>query len=477
MRINHRILFLLSILFICQNSLTAFTNSFSIVQDTIPTSNMEYKGNRIMVKSIKVIKKRGNKIKIEYNLVNSGRNKIKLGKNKNIPNDLIIVFDKSLDENNLLASKSAIIENLKTQSISIRPGQLIMGNKLKFEYSDLPPSDRIADSTPDKTTNTPKEKETPQKEKETQKEMPNTENVVAVESEKTEIENKNTETESTHPVDNTNTKFDEAVKDIVVAVPLPEDLNKEAEPDTTTLGETILTQENQVPHQGEMLETETILEVVKTENEKTTEETIAESVQEIPKENFPKEKKESTPQAENKQETLPQEQQCADLVMQNVHIVKKKKRYVTIECTITNVGNTPVALFEKTKKDANYIAIQAHLTRSNKLTKGAIFVKGFFIKKALKDKQGILAPNENITQKIKIETSKLTKFTPVLCISLDPFHVVKECNELNNLAFINIAEQDAPSSTNPTPVLKKSNSNEKGEWSEAMNNGQLKIEN
>ena len=454
MVINQRTLFLLFTFFICQHSLAAFSYSFLSTQDTIPVSNVEYMGNRIIVKSIKIVKKRGSKIKIEYNLVNSGRNKIRLGKGKNIPNDLIILFDKSLEENELLASKASFIENLKNQSISIRPGQLMMKNKLKFEYSAIPPSDRIAEKTSSNEENTSQENETIAQENEITKE------------EKIEIENTNT------PIDSEKTTFEEAVKDIVIEVPLPKDMDKKMEEPDVELGETILVQEDTVSNQEEILETETVLTPSKNEDNN-----VFDIIETLPlyteKEIKTKESNKEEIIVKKEEEnvvTISQEKQCADLVMQNVHIIKKKKRYVTIECTITNIGNIPISLFGESKKEADNIAVQAHLTRSGKLTKGAIFVKGFFIKKGLKDKKGTLAPNESFTQKIKIETSKLTKFTPVLTISLDPFHIVKECNELNNVVFINLTEEDAPSS-NPTPIL-EFESTEKGELSKTVGNEQ-----
>jgi len=82
MKIVQKLAFVLITLIICQYQLAASSHSHfsNNLIDTIPQIEPEYKGNRIVVKSIKVIKKKGKNYKIEYKLVNNGRNKIKLGK-------------------------------------------------------------------------------------------------------------------------------------------------------------------------------------------------------------------------------------------------------------------------------------------------------------------------------------------------------------------------------------------------------------
>ena len=56
-------------------------------------------------------------------------------------------------------------------------------------------------------------------------------------------------------------------------------------------------------------------------------------------------------------------------------------------------------------KEGDNIAISAHFTRSEKLTRGAIQAKLMYIKKGMKSKDGVLKPNESFTQKLKSEHS------------------------------------------------------------------------
>lgn len=385
MNIVQKLLLVFTILICCQFQSEANKNHFSInsLLDTIPDPIIEYKGNRIMVKSIKVLKKKGKNYKIEYKLVNTGRNKIKLGKSINIPKDLIFQFDNSLLENDLGDAKISIIENIKKQNISIRPGQLMMGNKLKFSYKPIPPSDHIAanDSLQKKEEETlEKPKESPQK----------------------------------NSVD-----FDHAVKKIVEEVPLNNDeLESPRNPssienDSFKLDETIL-----VNNPNDSITQNTATSPEKLEDQKA--ELVVEK----------------------------NEKKCADLVLENVEIIKNNKRFVQVKYTIKNIGNIPISLHGATKKEIDNIALESYFTRSHNLTRGSIPVDVTFIKKGKKDVMGNLVPGESITQKLKVETSKVTRFTPVLALSLNPNSTIFECDRINNVIFIDIAEK-APEFNNP----------------------------
>lgn len=460
MKIVQKLVLVLLTFIICQYSLTAKspTHFNYIIIDTIPQVEPEYKGNRIVVKSIKVIKKKGKSYKIEYKLVNNGRNKIKLGKPSSIPKDLIIQFDNSLVENDLIDAKSAIIESIKKQSISIRPGQLIMGIKTKFTHRQIPPTDRIASEN----------KKVLPKEKIVENELPKMK-----ESEEQEIPK---------------TKLDKSVKDIVEDIPHsdyelenPRNPNQSSpKPDEvktkkTHLGETILVTENEPSNKLEIAETESILEVLPNKNaEKNEREIISEKADKTPKLNIEKEEiiitkvvgtenidtlsnekneeqeiieivKEENIENQNSNEKL-----CADLIIENVKILKKNKRFVLVNYTIKNVGNIPISLHGETKKEMDNIAIQSHFTRSHNLTRGSIPVDISFIKKGNREVKGMMVPGESITLKLKIETSKVTKFTPVLALTLNPSSSNFECNRLNNVFFIDIAEK-APGALNSKP--------------------------
>jgi len=429
MKIVQKLSLVLFSLFICQHqlaatSLTHFTNNLI---DTIPQVEPEYKGNRILVKSIRVLKKKGKSFKIEYKLVNSGRNKVKLGKANLIPKDLIIQFDRSLQENDLVDVKPSIIESLKKQSISIRPGQLIMGNKIKFTHQPIPPADRI-------TTEMKKSKES----------------IVQSTDQKKEIStNKKIETSVKEiPI----AKFEEAVKDIIEEVPLPNtDLeNPRFSSKPSSPKEATKTQELSLD--------ETVL--VKKEKKENSEKLVikdAESILEgLPKEDYKKKVIEEVKVTETeiidsiaenqlKEELqgnqISKEKLCADLMIEEVKILKKNKRFILVKYTIKNVGNIPISLHGATKNEIDNIAIQSHFTRSHNLTRGSIPVNLTFVKKGNRDVKGMLAPKKSFSQKLKIEISKISRFTPVLALTINPLSTNAECNKLNNIFFIDIGEK------------------------------------
>ena len=524
MKLKIQLTVFLFTLLLSQPDLIAAADVHQITTDTIPEITQVYKGYRVEVKSIKVLKQKGKSTKIEYNLVNTGRNKVKLGKGKIIPKDLIINFDKSLKTNDLEYAKSAIIEALKTESISIRPGQLIMKNKLKFSALQLPPSDRIAEQVPTESI----EKE-------------------AVETVGTLTKTSPTAAPYLNDEGELPGNFEEVVEEIVEEIPLTNDTinivstdNLKTEPED--LDETILTQENLASPRFQIAETETILEpvsptqpadvpvienvdsvLVKEENEldltlenavpeivdslsidkivevkieeqvldsiynemvveeKETDLTVVNEKQENPDSTFVEKyyetsfpegvldsiynemvKEENLEENENEitTDSVSAKDLCVDLFLENVELIKKSKRYVTVEYTIKNIGNAPIALFGKSRKEIDNVTIESHFVRTHNLTRGAIPVKVFYIKKGLKSSNGTLAPNESYTQQIKVETAKISKFTPVLALTVNPAQIPLECSKMNNVFFLDIAEA-APTSDNPLPM--KTLLNEAGE--------------
>ncbi len=420
MNVIQRLAIVLIALFICQSPLAAtspssFTTNFI---DTIPQIEPEYKGNRILVKSIEIVKRKGKSYKIEYKLVNNGKNKIKLGKLSEIPSDLIIQFDQSLAENDLVGSKESIIESIKKQKISIRPGQLILGNKVKFTYQPIPPSDRIA--VKNETLN---------------EEVVENKNEGVMENQQIEIDQHETAPK----------KFDKAFKEIVEEVPLPK--SKLESPRTPTnatndletilteeksLDETILINQNNSTEKLAIEETESILEV-------TPQEKVGQDVEKV--NDVVETENEAAVQTIEAAEETSDEKLCADLIIESAEILKKNKRFVFVNCTIKNVGNVPISLHGDSKKENDNVAIQTHFTRSHNLTRGSIPVDISFVKKGNKDIKGMLVPGETINQKLKIETSKVTKFTPVLALTLNPTSAISECTRLNNIFFIDIEER------------------------------------
>ncbi len=128
---------------------------------------------------------------------------------------------------------------------------------------------------------------------------------------------------------------------------------------------------------------------------------------------------------------------CPDLKIEAIRVAKQKKNYVIIEYTIKNTGKGPANIEGDSKSQDDNIAVKAFMTSSSKLNKGALVLGGDVVGNRSKN-AGPLMPGETYTTKIRLETSTMTKFTPVIILELDTFSQVRECDETNNKNHIKI---------------------------------------
>ena len=441
----------------------AFANSL----DTLPPVNSyNQTGYRLSITSIKVDKSNSKSAKISYNLTNAGRNPVKLGKGRNIPKQLIFEFDNSLNEEGMFNHANAIATALREQKITLRAGQLLMNNKLKVnlnnsiadlvilrkEMKETNSESQLAEATPTEIqeeviateviTETVKEELL---ETDTEMTLPSTivgnsipENVDKIEEPK-EVKNNESFTKMP-PLVNTES---------IILIPTP------SIPNLPEIEEVKIEEVVEEVAKEEVEEIETISEVVGTKTSEVVKEEMPRSEESIDEVTQPIVKDESINEtdefanaphyevdldADVKGKDFLEEDICADLVMESVKIVKQSGKSVTLEYVIANYGNGSAALFGESKKDDDNVAIKAHLSKSRKLTRGSIPLKGTYISKGVKNKSGMLLPKERVVNTMKIDVSKMTKFTPVLVLSLDGFQDVEECDEFNNTVFINLIE-------------------------------------
>ncbi|MEM8908693.1 MAG: hypothetical protein AAGD05_12660 [Bacteroidota bacterium] len=123
---------------------------------------------------------------------------------------------------------------------------------------------------------------------------------------------------------------------------------------------------------------------------------------------------------------------CADLIIDTLKIIKQSKRSVTLEYTIVNQGKGPANLLGSKKGNADNVAFKAHLSSSNKLKRGNIVIGGGFVRNPNKGESNLLAPNESWVGTLKLDLHKMTRFTPYIILELDTYQGVRECNERNN---------------------------------------------
>ncbi len=128
---------------------------------------------------------------------------------------------------------------------------------------------------------------------------------------------------------------------------------------------------------------------------------------------------------------------CADIQFSKIEIIKKNKKQVVISYELKNEG-VGTALLAAAQKNGDNLALRAHLCSSEKLTRGAITLGGSFLK--IGEGQEKLQPGETYTGTLKLPLHKLTKFTPFLVLQVDPYQKITECDETNNLDFINLID-------------------------------------
>jgi CARDB len=126
---------------------------------------------------------------------------------------------------------------------------------------------------------------------------------------------------------------------------------------------------------------------------------------------------------------------CSDLYFDTLVITRMNKNTVTLQYRIANKGKGPAAMRGTSGNSEDNLAIKAYLNRTGKLSKGAIPIGGTFIN----DKE-LLKPGEIYTGEFKLDISKKTKFSSILILELDPYLLVRECDETNNTGTISLGE-------------------------------------
>ncbi|MFT5383288.1 MAG: hypothetical protein ACI8X3_000436 [Saprospiraceae bacterium] len=134
------------------------------------------------------------------------------------------------------------------------------------------------------------------------------------------------------------------------------------------------------------------------------------------------------------------ENACSDLVFESIKVIKKSKNKVTLEYTIINLGQGPARMVNSRKEENKNMALQAHMSSINKLTKGSLLFGGSFVENGLDKSDGKLYPGEKYTSTLKLDIQKMTKFTPYIILELDPYLSVYECDKKNNWRSVKVGK-------------------------------------
>ena len=447
--------------------------------DSIPPPHeQEYKGYRLHLTDLKILRQKGKDVKIQYTLINTGRENIALGGKKAINDNLLVLFDQSLQTAKLDSYQQQIRKTLLQQQFSIVAGQIKRNNELSFSTKSIPiveekveemvsvKSEKVEEMVEEVVSDEPEKAEkevvdlAPDKSIEAVKKKK--EEIIATQPEKVEemvsakpekVEEKVEEVVSDEP--------EKAEKEVVDLAPDKsiEAVKKKKEEIIATQPEKV---EEMVSAKPEKVE-EKVEEVVSDEPEKAEKEVVdlapdksieavkkkkeeiiatqSEKVEEMAAKGEEKTKKLGSDKSQDSEEDYTpylDRDNCSDLFIEDIKIVKRNKRSVTLEYSLVNKGTGPAYLFGSTKSKEDNVAIRANISGSTRLSRGAIIIGGDYITAGLKKENGKLMPNERYTGTLKLDTYKMTKFTPNIILELDAYNSLIECDETNNRSHIKV---------------------------------------
>lgn len=108
--------------------------TIQMTKDTIIPSKKDYQGYRLQITNIKVLKKKGNQRKISCTLINTGREKVRTPLKNSAPN-VVVQFDKSLEDNGFTAYKNSLERALLKNKFTLDAGKIASNYELKFNIS------------------------------------------------------------------------------------------------------------------------------------------------------------------------------------------------------------------------------------------------------------------------------------------------------------------------------------------------------
>ncbi|MCB0662196.1 MAG: hypothetical protein KDC24_05630 [Saprospiraceae bacterium] len=135
------------------------------------------------------------------------------------------------------------------------------------------------------------------------------------------------------------------------------------------------------------------------------------------------------------EELLEEKNSCPDLVFDTLKVIKKTDRTAWVEFTIKNIGKGPAQLYNKGTEERPF-GIRAFISGSTFISKGSVTIGGHTIDKGLGETIGILHPGEVYKETVQFDIRKMTRYMPVLILSLDAFLKLRECDRTNNTSHI-----------------------------------------
>ncbi len=349
-------------------------------------------GHRLTVTNIEIIKQKGKTAHMYADIVNTGRFDITTGKDKRLPY-LTIEFDASLEANGLTEYKELIANKVKASKMKIGIGEtrnrLFMRVKLEKKISPI-----------------------------------NKQPIATNEKEEETLE-ENIKGQLNEPMASMGTM-------IPSEKPVEKVIEKEAEVD---LQKPIV----------EKLEEKSITEVVEPKEEIEPEVAKQKPIKKKKKKSKKRKKADKSvvfesPTFESKSldDILKEKEECPDLVIEGMEIVKVKSNKATVRFAVKNIGKGPAMIYQKENKEDNPLGVRAYISGSDQITKGSINIGGFFMEGGLDETKGYLNANESFEMEVVLDIKKKTRYMPNIVLSLDAFLKLRECDRTNNSSHAEI---------------------------------------
>ncbi len=124
---------------------------------------------------------------------------------------------------------------------------------------------------------------------------------------------------------------------------------------------------------------------------------------------------------------------CPDLVFDTAFVAEYNEKNMLLRFALRNTGTAAAYLLGDSGRSADdNVAVNVYFVSGDKLSRGAIYADGVFIREGVETLDGILLPGQVLYGAMEISLKNRSRFSPNLVFELDPFQRVNECDRTNN---------------------------------------------
>ncbi len=124
---------------------------------------------------------------------------------------------------------------------------------------------------------------------------------------------------------------------------------------------------------------------------------------------------------------------CPDLVFDTAFVAQYNDKTMLLRFAVRNAGTAAAHLLgDSGRSAADNVAVNVYFVSGAKLSRGAIYADGVFIREGVETLDGILLPGQVLYGALEISLKNRSRFSPNLVFELDPFQRVDECDRTNN---------------------------------------------